>query len=207
MTTVTVNAATQDDIGSLIASVAGLFLEDADRHDSLMDVDWPEREGAAYYSALINDEACLVALACDGGHVIGHLVGKLSGPDSLRAGRVAVLESMRVAPASRGAGVGGLLVRTSSPGPAIAARNRPALPPTLPTTQRSAFTHGTASCPRASPYGPFFNVRSCRETSESLRGRPSRWPGIATSLSSAQGGQGLRAVQSGAVTVRSELRR
>ncbi len=111
MTTVTVTPATHDDIGSLVASVAGLFLEDAGRHDSLMDLGWPEREGAEYYSALLNDEACLVALARDGGHVIRHLIGKLSGPDSLRTGRVAVLESMRVAPGSRGAGLGGPLVR------------------------------------------------------------------------------------------------
>jgi GNAT superfamily N-acetyltransferase len=111
MTTVTVTPATHDDIGSLVASVTGLFREDAGRHDSVMDLGWPEREGAGYYSALMKDKDCLVALARDGGHVIGHLIGKLSGPDSLRTGRVAVLESMRVAPDSRGTGVGGLLVR------------------------------------------------------------------------------------------------
>ena len=91
--------------------VAALFLEDGGRHDSLMDLDWPAREGAAYYSALMNDETCLVALARDGGDVIGHLIGRLSGPDSLRTGRVAVLESMRVASGSRRAGTGSLLVR------------------------------------------------------------------------------------------------
>ena len=111
MTTITVNTATHDDISSLVASVAALFREDAGRHDSLMDLGWPAREGAAYYSALVNDEACLVTLARDGGHVAGHLIGKLSGPGSMLTGRIAVLESMRVAPGSRRAGVGSLLVR------------------------------------------------------------------------------------------------
>ena len=111
MTTITVNTATHDDIASLVASVAALFREDAGRHDSLMDLGWPTREGAVYYSALVNDEACLVTLARDGGHVAGHLIGKLSGPGSMLTGRIAVLESMRVAPGSRRTGVGSLLVR------------------------------------------------------------------------------------------------
>jgi GNAT superfamily N-acetyltransferase len=111
MTPITVNAATHDDLDSLVASVAGLFREDAGRHDSLMDLNWPEREGASYYSALLTGKGCLVALARDGDHVIGHLIGKLCEPDSMCTGRVAVLESMRVAPGSRGTGVGGLLVR------------------------------------------------------------------------------------------------
>jgi GNAT superfamily N-acetyltransferase len=111
MTTIAVNAATHDDMDSLITSVAGLFLEDAGRHDSLANLSWPEQEGAAYYSALMGDEGCLVELARDGGRVIGHLIGRLSGPDSLRTGRIAVLESIRVAPGSRRAGAGGLLVR------------------------------------------------------------------------------------------------
>lgn len=111
MTSIAVNAAAEDDIGSLITSVAGLFLEDGGRRDSLIDTSWPARDGAAYYSALLNDQNCLLALARDGGQVIGHLVGRLSGPDSVRLGRVAVLESMRVAPGSRRAGVGSLLVR------------------------------------------------------------------------------------------------
>jgi hypothetical protein len=96
-----VNTATDHDIGSLAASVAALFGEDAGRHDSLMDIGWPAREGAAYYSALVHDEACLVTLARDGSHVAGHLIGKLSGPGSMLTGRIAVLESMRVAPDSR----------------------------------------------------------------------------------------------------------
>jgi GNAT superfamily N-acetyltransferase len=110
MTNATVNTATQDDIDALVTSVAGLFAEDGARHDSLMDAGWPAREGASYYTALIGDKMCLVTLARLDGEVIGHLIGRLSGPDALRTGRIAVLESMRVAPGSRGTGVGSLLV-------------------------------------------------------------------------------------------------
>jgi GNAT superfamily N-acetyltransferase len=110
MTNATVNTATQDDINALVTSVAGLFAEDGARHDSLMDAGWPAREGASYYTALIGDKTCLVTLARLDGEVIGHLIGRLSGPDALRTGRIAVLESMRVAPGSRGTGVGSLLV-------------------------------------------------------------------------------------------------
>lgn len=110
MTNATVNTSTQDDIDALVTSVAGLFAEDGARHDSLMDAGWPAREGASYYTALIGDKMCLVTLAPLDGEVIGHLIGRLSGPDALRTGRIAVLESMRVAPGSRGTGVGSLLV-------------------------------------------------------------------------------------------------
>ena len=109
MTPVTVKAASPDDLDALLESVAWLFREDA--RDSLVDPGWPARDGAAYYSALMSDRACLLALARDGDRVIGHLVGKLTGPSSIQTGCLAVLESMRVAPDARRAGVGGLLVR------------------------------------------------------------------------------------------------
>jgi GNAT superfamily N-acetyltransferase len=111
MTTVAVSAATQDDIQSLVASVAELFREDGGRHDSLRDLDWPARQGAAYYSALVDDRTCLLALAREGDDVIGHLIGRLHGPGGTFTGRIADLESMRVAPDFRRSGVGSLLVR------------------------------------------------------------------------------------------------
>jgi GNAT superfamily N-acetyltransferase len=111
MTTLTVSAATQDDIDSLVTSVAGLFCEDGGRHDPLRDVGWPAREGAAYYSALVDDRACLLALARDNGNVIGHLIGRLHGPGGTLSGRIAELESMRVAPGFRRAGAGSVLVQ------------------------------------------------------------------------------------------------
>ncbi|MDQ2810935.1 MAG: GNAT family N-acetyltransferase [Actinomycetota bacterium] len=103
--------ATQADLEALVASVAGLFREDAGRHDSLADIGWPAREGTAYYSALMGDQASLLLLARDGDQVIGHLVGKISAPGPVRTAAVAVLESMRVAPESRRAGVGSLLIQ------------------------------------------------------------------------------------------------
>jgi GNAT superfamily N-acetyltransferase len=110
MSDVTVHAAGPDDVGALVESVAGLFREDAGTKDPTVDVGWPALEGADNYGALVGDGSCLLALARDGARVVGHLVGKLDGPDSYRRQRVAVLESMRVHPDFRGAGVGSLLV-------------------------------------------------------------------------------------------------
>jgi GNAT superfamily N-acetyltransferase len=108
MTTVT--AVTDDDIDALVTSVAGLFAEDAGQHDPSVSLDWPAREGAAYYTGLMQDPGSLLLLARDGDRVTGHLVGKLTGPNPVRAARIAVLESMRVAPGARRAGTGSQLV-------------------------------------------------------------------------------------------------
>lgn len=111
MSDVTVHAAGRDDLDAVVESVAGLFREDAGTHDPTVNVDWPALEGAANYGALVGDKDCLLALARDGDSVIGHLVGKLARPDSFRKQRIAVLESMRVHPEHRDAGVGTLLVQ------------------------------------------------------------------------------------------------
>lgn len=110
MSDVTVHAAGPDDLDAAVESVAGLFREDAGTRDPTVDVGWPALEGATYCTGLMGDGSCLLALARDGDRVVGHLVGKLDGPDSYRRQRVAVLESMRVHPDFRGAGVGSLLV-------------------------------------------------------------------------------------------------
>jgi GNAT superfamily N-acetyltransferase len=112
MPEVTVRPAAARDIDQLVASVAGLFREDAARHDALTDQGWPARDGAAYYRALLSDDAGLVLLAWQDGSVAGHLVGRLNGPSSVRTEAIAVLESMRVAPGARRAGVGSLLVES-----------------------------------------------------------------------------------------------
>lgn len=112
MTTATVTTATHADIDAFVESVAGLFREDGGRHDPYLNLGWPAAEGRSYYAGLLADDSCLLAVVRDGsGHVIGHLVGKLSGPDPLRTRRFAMLESMRVDPAARGAGVGSELIR------------------------------------------------------------------------------------------------
>ena len=108
--TVTVTATGRPDLDDFVASVIGLFAEDAGTHDAAMDVSWPVREGRDYYGGLLDDRTCLLAVARDADRVVGHLVGKLLEPDSLRLHRIAVLESMRVDPAHRGRGVGSRLI-------------------------------------------------------------------------------------------------
>jgi GNAT superfamily N-acetyltransferase len=110
MTAVTVTVADRSDLDDFVASVIGLFREDAGTHDAAMDVTWPVREGLNYYGGLLPDETCLLAVARDGDLVVGHLVGKLLEPDSLRRQRFAVLESMRVDPTRRRSGIGARLV-------------------------------------------------------------------------------------------------
>lgn len=108
-----IDVVTADDIDDIVASVAGLFEEDGGRFDpDIMNTGWPARGGAAYYGGLIGDDACLLALARDDGgdRTLGHLVGRLVGPDDLRLAPIAVLESIRVDPAVRGTGVGTALV-------------------------------------------------------------------------------------------------
>lgn len=110
MTCESVTPARREDLDAFVASVAALFREDGGRHDPSMDVGWPLREGPAYYRGLLSEESCLLAVARTDDLVVGHLVGKLLEPDSLRLQRVAVLESMRVDPGLRGRGVGGELI-------------------------------------------------------------------------------------------------
>jgi len=110
MSDISVSAARAADIDAFVASVDGLFHEDGGRHDPFLDTGWPGREGSAYYAGIVDDPNCLLAVARDGDRVVGHLVGKLVGPDSIKLDRFAVLESIRVDPGTRGQGVGSLLV-------------------------------------------------------------------------------------------------
>jgi ribosomal protein S18 acetylase RimI-like enzyme len=110
MSDISVSAARAADIDAFVASVDGLFHEDGGRHDPFLDTGWAGREGSAYYADIVDDPNCLLAVARDGDRVVGHLVGKLVGPDSIKLDRFAVLESIRVDPGTRGQGVGSLLV-------------------------------------------------------------------------------------------------
>jgi GNAT superfamily N-acetyltransferase len=106
-----ISVATEADRTAFLASVDGLFREDAGTHDPYGDVDWVARGGAAYFTDLLADPKAWPLLAHDGDRSFGHLVGRVLDPDVLRAGtRVAVLESIRVGPDARGRGVGGRLV-------------------------------------------------------------------------------------------------
>jgi GNAT superfamily N-acetyltransferase len=104
-----------DRIPDLVSSVAALFREDGGRRDSTMDLTWPDRDGPAYYARLREDEDAMWLLAVAESGVAGHLVGRVRRDDPLRPGMVtAVLESLRVAPESRRAGVATTLVAVFS---------------------------------------------------------------------------------------------
>ncbi len=102
------------DLDGLIASAAALFAEDGGTRDPYMDTSWPERSGAPYYRAIIDQDDALALLAFDNpqkSRVIGHLTGRVGAPNEVRSGvRVATLMSLRVDAAHRRQGVAGALV-------------------------------------------------------------------------------------------------
>ena len=107
----TVDTAAPDDVEAVVDLVAGLFREDGGRHDPTMNVDWPSGEDAgAYYAALVGDPDAVLMVAKVHDRPVGYLVGKLREADDFRTVRLAVLESMRVTPQARNAGVGGQLM-------------------------------------------------------------------------------------------------
>lgn len=104
-----------DCVPQVVASVAALFSEDGGQRDHHMDIQWPERDGTAYYIAAAKNPKylCLIARedASRRSPAIGHLIGRLTGHNELRPDVVqATLESMRVDPTHRRQGVGTLLV-------------------------------------------------------------------------------------------------
>jgi ribosomal protein S18 acetylase RimI-like enzyme len=103
----TVRVAVLDDLDPVVASAVALFAEDAGTRDPLMDTTWPVREGHEYYGAAIADPDVLCLVAVSGDEVVGHLIGRLKGPNPTRPSVVgAELESVRVNPDHRGTGIG-----------------------------------------------------------------------------------------------------
>ena len=109
--TIRIDAATTDDIPDLLASADALVATDAGLHDAAAtNLGWAAETGMAYCTSLLADDDNLVLLARDGDEVAGHLVGRLSGPGSVHAIRVADLESIHVYPGHRNRGAGGQLI-------------------------------------------------------------------------------------------------
>jgi ribosomal protein S18 acetylase RimI-like enzyme len=105
--TIRISTAKTDDVPDILASAAALVATDAGVHDAAAtNLGWAAESGIGYCTSLLASGDNLVLLARDGDKVVGHLVGRLSGPGSVHAVRVADLESLHVYPAHRGHGVG-----------------------------------------------------------------------------------------------------
>lgn len=108
--TIQISNATADDIPDILASADALVATDAAVHDpAATNLGWATETGIAYCTSLLASPENLVLLARDADEVVGHLVGRLSGPGSVHPVRAADLESIHVYPAHRGHGVGGQL--------------------------------------------------------------------------------------------------
>jgi GNAT superfamily N-acetyltransferase len=99
------------DVPAIVALSDALFREDSGQRDPLMNHAWAQQHGPQYFSGLLDNRAYLVLVAEDDGEVIGYLAGSTSEAGELRTVRSAELESMCVAPASRGRGAGEALAR------------------------------------------------------------------------------------------------
>jgi len=91
--TIRVRTATADDIPDILASADALVATDAGVHDTAAtNLGWAAETGNAYCTSLLASSENLVLLASDGNEVIGHLVGRLSGPGSVHPIPVADLD-------------------------------------------------------------------------------------------------------------------
>ncbi|MFC4058315.1 GNAT family N-acetyltransferase [Planomonospora corallina] len=105
-----VRPAQPEDLDGVVACSAALFAEDAGTRDPSLNLGWPREHGPARFAAALDDPARLVLVADDGGRIVGHLTGSLSGPTAMRPVPVATLGSMYVHPDHRRRGVGARLV-------------------------------------------------------------------------------------------------
>ena len=111
-TSLTIEAATVDDVEVLVSLEGALFDEDAGRFDTYVDLSWSQREGRADFEGLLASSDCLVLIARDGPQAIGHLVGYARTTSPTRQPvTIANLRSMYVVPGHRRQGAADLLVR------------------------------------------------------------------------------------------------
>jgi len=97
-------------VQGVVASLDGLWVHDSRRFDPVVVRDWPATEGARYVEAVVRDADAVLLALWIAGQVHGHLVGRFARADDFRRVPVAVLESMQVSTACRGAGAGSALV-------------------------------------------------------------------------------------------------
>lgn len=107
----TIRLAGREDIEVVVDLNQGLFREDSGSRDSATNPDWPRQEGAAYFSAFIDNRQTLLLVAGPPDAVTGYLAGRLHAASTLRPVVSASLESIFVEPASRGTGIGTALSR------------------------------------------------------------------------------------------------
>jgi len=107
---VRIRVAAVADVPAVVRLSAALFAEDAGAYDKYTDQSWPQREGAAYFAAVVGGEHTRGWLAELDGRPVASLVGRVLRENSLRPVRVADLESIYVLPGHRGAGIGSALV-------------------------------------------------------------------------------------------------
>lgn len=107
----TVRQARAEDVGAIVGLSDGLFREDSGRRDPTMNHGWAREHGEGYFGDLVRQPAYLVLVAEAAGELVGYLAGLRAGPGHLRMVPSAELESMFVAPAWRGRGVGAELAR------------------------------------------------------------------------------------------------
>ncbi|HEX5497044.1 MAG TPA: GNAT family N-acetyltransferase [Mycobacteriales bacterium] len=105
-----IGVATSEDAKAFLASAVALVTTDAGRYDpDATDLDWAAQSGDSYVASALSGDN-VVLLARDDEAIVGHLVGRLTNPNSLHPIRRAELESIHVYPNYRGGGIGSLLV-------------------------------------------------------------------------------------------------
>ncbi len=107
LTMTQVEVANEGDLEVLVELEALLFAEDAGVHDSLADVAWPLREGAADFRRLLADDNAVVLVARSNDTVVGLVAGyTIQSSPTRQPVTFGVLRSMYVRIDDRGAGIG-----------------------------------------------------------------------------------------------------